>query len=214
MTEAAIADLFQIQGRFLRSAHLERDFADPRSLKGYVLTPQTRQYLERLASGLTTDSGRRAWRITGDFGSGKSSFALMTAHLLSERGIKLPRPLRQAINFKQIGATRPRLLPVLITGSREPLSTALLRSLHRNLLNTCGRGRQPAIIEKLRAALEVNSVTEVTDDVVLTLITEANGYITSSGKATGLLVILDELGKFLEYAALHPERQDIFLLQR
>jgi hypothetical protein len=214
MTEAAIADLFQVQSRFLRSAHLERDFADPKSLKGYVLTPQTRQYLERLAGGLTSDSGRRAWRITGDFGSGKSSFALMTAHLFSERGMKLPQPLRQAINFKQIGATRPRLLPILITGSREPLATALLRSLHRDLLSTCGRGRQPAIIEKLRAAIEMSAVTEVTDEVVLTLITEANGYVTASGKATGLLIIIDELGKFLEYAALHPERQDIFLLQR
>lgn len=214
MTEAAIADLFQIQSRFLRSAHLERDFGDPKSLKGYVLTPQTRQYLQRLVGGLTSDSGRRAWRITGDFGSGKSSFALVTAHLLSEKGTKLPQSLRQAINFKQMGITRPRLLPVLITGAREPLSTALLRSLHRDLLNTCGRGRQPAIIEKLRAAIEISSVKEVADDVALTLITEANSYVASSGKATGLLIIIDELGKFLEYAALHPERQDVFMLQR
>lgn len=212
MAETAVADLFQIQNRFLRSAHLERDFADPRSLKGYVLTPQTRRYLERLASGLTADSGRRAWRITGDFGSGKSSFALMTAHLFSERGAKLPTPLRQAVNFKQMGAPRPRLLPVLITGARGPLSTALLGALRRELLDVCGRGRPPAVIEKLRVALEAGS--EVTDEAVLALIAEANAHVTSSGKATGLLIILDELGKFLEYAALHPERQDIFLLQR
>ena len=214
MTEIAVADLFQVQNRFLRSAHLERDFADPKSLKGYVLTPQSRQFLERLASGLTVDSGRRAWRITGDFGSGKSSFALMTAHLFSERGTKLPQPLRQAVNFKQIGAPRPRLLPVLITGSREPLSTALLRALHRDLSNACGRGRQPAILEKLRIAVETSADSEAADDAVVTLIAEASNYVTSSGKATGLLIVLDELGKFLEYAALHPERQDIFLLQR
>lgn len=60
MAETAVADLFQIQNRFLRSAHLERDFADPKSLRGYVLTPQTRRYFEMLAAGLTADSGRRA----------------------------------------------------------------------------------------------------------------------------------------------------------
>jgi len=30
----------------------------------------------------------------------------------------------------------------------------------------------------------------------------------------GLLVLLDELGKFLEYAAFHPQEQDVFLLQK
>jgi hypothetical protein len=29
-----------------------------------------------------------------------------------------------------------------------------------------------------------------------------------------LTVIIDELGKFLEFAALHPQRQDVFLLQQ
>ena len=33
-------------------------------------------------------------------------------------------------------------------------------------------------------------------------------------KASGLLLLFDEMGKFLEYAAHHPEKQDIFLLQR
>jgi len=214
MTEAAIADLFQIQNRFLRSAHLERDFADPKALRGYVVTPEVQDHLERLASGMAANSGRRAWRITGNFGSGKSSFALVTAHLFSERGAKLPPALRQAINFKQIGVPRPRLLPVLITGSREPISIALLRALHRDLANACGRGRPPSVLERIKAATDFSEGAGVSDDVVLALITEANNYVITSGKATGLLIILDELGKFLEYAALHPDKQDVFLMQR
>ncbi len=214
MSEAVIADMFEIQNRFLRSAHLEHDFSDPKALKGYVLTPQSRTFLELLASGTTPDSGRRAWRITGDFGSGKSSFALAAAHLFSAKSAKLPPALRQAVNFRQVGAPRPCLLPVLITGSRQPLSQALLRALHRDLASACGRGRPPALIEKLRAATEASKQGLVSDDVVLALTTEANKYIIASGKARGLLIILDELGKFLEYAALHPDQQDIFLLQR
>src|SRR5581483_2384778 len=214
MTEPAILDLFQVQDRFLRSAHLERDFADPKALNGYVLTPQAKKHLELLARGLSTNSGRRAWRITGDFGSGKSSFALVAAHLFSEQASKLPAALRNAVNFKQIGLSRPRLLPVLITGSRKPISKAILQALYRELISISGRGRQPSVIEKIKLAIQASEGTGLTDESVLTLIADTTNYIVSSGKATGLLIILDELGKFLEYAALHPDQQDVYLLQR
>jgi hypothetical protein len=207
-----ISDLFQIQNRFLRSAHLERDFADPKALKGYVLTPQTQTYLERLASGLNPTSGQRAWRITGDFGTGKSSFALVTAHLLSGKSNDLPVRLRQAVSFNKLEVPQPRLLPVLVTGSREPLAVALLRSLHRSLVETCGRGRPPLVIDKIAA--ELSSKKNISEETVVRLLTEASAHVTSTGKGTGVLVILDELGKFLEFAALNPDRQDVFLLQR
>lgn len=213
MSETAIVDLFQIQGRFLRSAHLERDFVDPKALKGYLMTPDLRDHLRRLAAGMHSNSGRRAWRITGNFGSGKSSFALIAAHLFSDRRANLPTELRQAVNFKQLGIPSPRLLPVLITGSREPISTALTRGLYRDLASLAGRGRRPSILEKLRVAFE-SPDNVVPDNLVLTLIAEANEYVVTSGRATGLLIILDELGKFLEYAALHPDKQDVFLMQR
>lgn len=210
---AQISELFRIQNRFLRSAHLERDFADAKALTGYVLTPQAHSYIERLATGLAPNSGQRAWRITGDFGSGKSSFALVLAHLFSGKSEGLPAHLRHAINFKSVGAPKPQLLPVLVTGSREPLAVALLRSLHRDLLGTHGRGRPPAVIDKIQAEIDRAAGKGVPDDTVVKLLSEANAYVTNAGKATGLLIILDELGKFLEYAALHPDRQDVFLLQ-
>jgi hypothetical protein len=71
MAAPKIADLFIIQRRFLRSAHLERDFRDPSALDGYVVTTQIQQHLDRIATGLDKKSGQRAWRITGDYGSPK-----------------------------------------------------------------------------------------------------------------------------------------------
>jgi len=208
-----ISDLFQIQDRFLRSAHLERDFADPKALKGYVLTPQTQTYLERLASGLGSNSGQRAWRITGDFGTGKSSFALMTAHLFGGQSSDLPVRLRHAVSFKRLEIPQPRLLPVLVTGSREPLAVALLRSLHHSLVDTCSRGRLPLVIDKIAAELN-SSKKNISEETVVSLLTEVSVHITSTNKGTGILIILDELGKFLEFAALNPNQQDVFLLQR
>jgi hypothetical protein len=213
MPNELISDLFNIQNRFLRSANLERDFADPKALKGYILTAQTRDYVERLVSGLRDKSGQRAWRITGDYGSGKSSFALLLAHLLGREPEKLPEHLRGTINFKALGISRPRLLPVLVTGSQEPLASALLKAVLRDVLATCGRGRPPAVIDRIQEQLNCSGVTGIPESVVVQLLTEASGHLVSTGKASGMLVLLDELGKFLEYGALHPDRQDVFLLQ-
>ena len=208
-----ISDLFRVQERFLRSAHLERDFADPKALKGYILTPQATMYLDQLAGGLDDNSGQRAWRITGDYGSGKSSFALLLAHLFGAQRVHLPEHLRQAIDFKSLGVQRPQLLPVLITGAHEPIAVALLRSLHRDLLATCGRGRPPAIIDQIQAQVAGAPRTPIADATVVKLLTEAAAHVVAAQKGSGLLIILDELGKFLEYGALHPEVQDVLLLQ-
>ncbi len=208
-----ISDLFRVQDRFLRSAHLERDFADPKALRGYVLTPQTKGYIERLATGLRVNSGQRAWRITGDYGSGKSSFALLLAHLFGEHHGRLPEHLRQAINFKKLGVSRPHLLPILVTGSHEPLAVSLLSALRRHLLTTCGRGRPPVVIERIDVQLKESLTRPVPDRAVVQLLSEACSHVVGTAKGSGVLLLLDELGKFLEYGALHPERQDVFLLQ-
>ena len=124
-----ISELFQIKNRYLRSAHLERDFEDVSAINSYVLTEQARSNLERLSAGLLPTSSQRAWRITGDYGSGKSSFALALAHLFAGREANLPLKFKKAIDFKKAGVAQPSFLPVLVTGSREPLTTAILRSL-------------------------------------------------------------------------------------
>jgi hypothetical protein len=58
-----------------------RDLADPTALDGYILTSSARSALQRLASGLSESSTQRAFRITGPYGSGKSSFALLLCRL-------------------------------------------------------------------------------------------------------------------------------------
>ncbi|MDL5048058.1 hypothetical protein QQ054_18745 [Oscillatoria amoena NRMC-F 0135] len=71
--ELTISDIHRQSHRFLRSTDLVRDFHDPRGLEGYWLTDFGRECLKRIAVGFQPSSGRRAWRLTGDFGSGKSS---------------------------------------------------------------------------------------------------------------------------------------------
>ncbi len=214
MLDIKISDLFETQSRFLRSIHLSRDFNDPSVLESYILTEQVQSILKRIAIGLMPSSGQRAWRITGDYGSGKSSFALVLAHLFSGKLPGLPSGLENAVDFAQLRISPPRLLPVLVTGTRMSISTALIQSLYRALSNVYERGREPNILKHIREYLSIEPVADVGDTKALSLLEEAIDCLINTDKATGILIVLDELGKFLEFAALHPEKQDIYFLQR
>lgn len=213
MSKGSIADLFQIQNRYLRSIHLERDFHDAAALNGYVLTEHAETNLKRLAAGLPEKSGQKVWRITGDYGSGKSSFALLLSHLFAGKNGNLPTHFKKSTRFQEISSARPQFLPVLVTGSREPISTAILRSLHAALAAPAER-RMPKIVEKIHSLLEDSGTSGITDDIAIDAIREANRYVLDAGKGKGLLILLDELGKLLEFAAMHPEQQDVYFMQK
>lgn len=211
MPEPAIevADLFRVRGRFLRSAHLERDFQDPAALNGYVVTEQATDYLRRISDGLAPESGQRAWRITGDYGVGKSSFALVLAHLLAGRGKKLQQGILGAAT---LGNRRAKLLPLLVTGSREPVSTAILSALLHSCEHLHTKGRRPALLSRLRELVASAPLSQDRD--AISAIEEGGRFIRDNGYGSGILLVLDELGKFLEYAAARPDQQDVYFLQQ
>ena len=213
MARKRISDLFRVKSRFLRSAHLERDFNDPTCLSGYVVTDFTRSCLGYVANGLNARSGQRAWRMTGDYGSGKSSFALLLAHWFAGREEPFPPELSKVVGYRQFGVTRrPDFVPVLVTCSRQALGTSILSSLHQTLAQIYTRRTKRSLVLKVQRLLDVGH--EPADDEIFQLVLEVNSRIIADSKGKGLILVLDELGKFLEFAALHPQRQDIFLLQR
>lgn len=210
MSEMLINDLINISSRYLRSTQLERDFNSPESLAGYCVTPETKRHLKRLAKGFSVNSSHRAWRVTGDFGSGKSSFALVLANLISRQASELPKEIRPLQSELNLPKNSPKLLPILITGTREPLTIAVLRALLEALTKSVdGRKLQSAktLIEELLAEPNVE------DRKIIRAIETVTKELVSKKEFGGIVLIIDELGKFLEYAALHPERQDVYFLQ-
>src|SRR5688572_4559365 len=99
MGERRIIDVFSIKSRFLRSVQLERDFQDTAALSGYVWTDFVQECCERIGDGLRPKSGRRAWRVTGDYGSGKSSFALLVASVLAGRDSREAPQISRVFDF-------------------------------------------------------------------------------------------------------------------
>ena len=211
MPATKISDVLRIQGRFLRSANLQRDFRDPVALDGYVVTDSVRQHVQRIVQGLPEKSGRRSWRITGDYGSGKSSFALLLAHCFAGKESPLPPTIRRALNVDL--PNKVNFLPILVTGSREPIALAVLRGLLESIEQRLAKNEKCKTVPEIRELLR-KPVSEILDREVLRLLLDANSELIASGRASGIFIILDELGKFLEFAALHPERQDIFFLQQ
>jgi hypothetical protein len=202
-----IASLFEIPNRFMRSVQLERDFADPAALDNYVITPDMAQAFQRIASGMRGGSSQRAWRLTGDYGVGKSSFALVLAHLLSNPDGPGAARIAQGIGWPD---DQPPVWPFLVTGSRESLAAALARGLAEGL-----ERRRPARPTKgwlkLRAAAE--AVQASPDGSALeALLKRVRDHAAAEG--AGVLLVIDELGKLLEYAASEPGREDVFLLQK
>ena len=188
-------------------------FGMQNALEGYILTQQARAHLERLADGFTPNSGHPAWRITGDYGSGKSSFALLLTHLFAGNLMGLPPNLRAAIDFDDLQIAQPRLFPILVTGTNEPIAVAILRSTRDALLNVHRGMKSTALGDEIGVILASSGSREIADDVVLEVLNRANEVVSSSRNHTGLLLILDELGRFLDYAAMHPDMQGVGLLQ-
>ena len=129
MTHNNIATLYDIRSRFLRSTNLQRDFYDPDSLSSYILTDHAIECISRIAEGTRKRSSQRAWRITGDYGSGKSNFALFLAHWLCDDEKELPVKIKQQLESEDIHKGNQKYYPLLITGSRESMGKAILDAL-------------------------------------------------------------------------------------
>ncbi len=209
MSSPPIQELFRTPARFLRSAHLEQDFEAPGTLDGYILTETTRHAIGRVAGGLSSRSPNRAWRVTSDYGTGKSSFGLALARLFEGKSCNGSTTLTDAVDYQGLGVAPPRMLPVLVTGDREGLATALTRAL-KGALKRSGlwdHAQLEAILPRLTNGTPSDS------ELVGTLV-DVSRIVVKAGAATGLLLVVDELGKFLEYAAMRPDSEDIYVLQK
>ena len=212
MSDLLIASLHSYSSRFLRSTDLVRDFDDPRGLNGYWLTDFGQSCLDRLSDSFRLDSGRRTWRLTGDFGTGKSSFALLLARTASNAHL-LPKNLLRKVLEEIPTAKDLRYVPVLVTATRERIATAILRAIFKAFGSLYSRRGSKSSLETEIADL-LSDPARITDNQVLNLIEQTNRKIIRDGRGSGMLLILDEVGKFLEFAAHNPDEQDIYFLQR
>ena len=214
---ANLASLVEVERRFRRSVNLDRDAGSTAALDGYVVTPAVRRTLSQITEGLDDEAGDRAWSLVGPYGSGKSAFAVFLADLLSGSGNPGGDAARSLLEGPNGLATpQQSLLPALLTAERAPLDTLLLKSLRSTVEDiwSTQRGAKPRVLRTIKGLLNGSSPTLsrcATSDVVGCF--EEAVQTIGDKTGAGLLLIVDEAGKALEYAAQKPTRGDVYLLQ-
>ena len=191
-----LADHVRVARRFQRSVRIDADLADPMSLEGFICPRSSAVALVAMARHVG-ESAHAAFTWTGPYGVGKSSLAVAFAAALSGRS-GLRRAAVAALGDATAGAIRNALPP---------------REKGWRLLPVVGKRGRPAqavgeALENARLVRRGGSA-EWSDGEVLDKLSEvARRTPRTSG---GLVVLIDEMGKFLEGAA--HDGTDIYFFQ-
>ena len=211
----SLHDIVSVNTHYTRSVNLERDSGSADVVKAYIPTSRALRTFSRISEAFGNDSTPRAWSLIGPYGSGKSSFSVFLSQLLSSpdtEGAKAARKVLKETDpelaTKFIKATKASngYLKVLVTGAPESMSKRLVKGLAETAQEYLGA--KPAIVRKLNNA--VNKDLSTTEVIALF---DALQKILQKKNCKGILLVIDELGKFLEYEARHYGANDIYLLQ-
>lgn len=194
-----LSDHVSIARRFQRSIRLDADLGRSDALQGFICQRSSADALLNVAKQIATTK-QRAFTWTGPYGGGKSSLAIALAGLLGPKG-----EIR-AVAASALGSeTSTRLLESL-----QPSRTGWL------MVPVVGRRGNP--VADIGEALELvrrrgpekrgRPRTEVRTgrELIARLTQEA-----AARPRDGVLLVIDELGKYLENAA--TEGKDIFFFQ-
>jgi hypothetical protein len=216
LKQACIADKLRISRRYVRSVDIVRDLEDPEALDGYVITPSSKDALRRIFHGLRKSSTQRAFRVTGPYGSGKSAFGLLLARTFIERSTK------KGIATRLVSETGADLcpqdlssyVPIVINGRRASFGDALLEAIQAA---ASGKGGSRSVLAS-RTASALKRTRERgkrEDRSVLELLSMyAKDICRSRGKSAGILLIVDEIGRFIEFAAVNRATEDPAVFQQ
>ena len=215
-----------VRARFARSANLERDLARSEPLDGYVVTARALDVVERMAETAATGTAGGAWSLTGPYGSGKSSLALLIdAAFGNESDTR-----RVALNLidvasPQIGAlirgahrrydTETRgFHRGLVTAGREPLNRTVLWALYSAVLRSYGEIPSRKAF-RASAALKRELKDVESDDPKRTGPSPSTlvDIARCLAEDVPLLLVIDEFGKNLE-AIRDGGDADPYLLQQ
>jgi len=215
----SLNNLIKVNTHYTRSINLERDAHSIKVINAYIPTSRALRTFSRIADTFHNKQAPRAWSLIGPYGSGKSSFCVFLAQLLSnplDRGTQSAQNVllktEQNLTAKFVKETKNNggFFKILITGAPESLSKRLLKSLAATAETYWQNktGRKPSIIKQIKEAThKETSISEI-----LSLFNLLQEQLEKSS-CKGILLVIDELGKFLEYEARHYGANDIYLLQ-
>jgi len=207
--------------RFQRSINLHNDWHDARASSGYIITPNVAQSLERLSEGLLSDNGQRAFALTGPYGTGKSAFAVFLCQLLSSDGKQATQAAKllpseysalkkQLKQICKLAGGREGFLPIPVTARRRPIAQLLLEGMMDALDGLKQLKSVRDLHSSMNEALKNNAWRDTATVLeFLSALTEA----AEKQSFAGILLLVDEAGKTLEYALQDRGGGDVYIFQ-
>ncbi|WP_337882566.1 ATP-binding protein [Chromobacterium haemolyticum] len=192
--EQVLSDIVQISRQYQRSIRLDADIGRADSLAGYICHATAASVIDGMSKQLA-NTNQRSFTWTGPFGGGKSSLAVALASALHS-----DKPLRV------------RAREILSLNSKSAFDTAF--PVHTGWMLVPVVGRRGSVVAELEAAIRraqgksANSRNKPSaQSVIADLLQEAQDR-----PGDGVLVIIDEMGKFLEASAL-GSGDDVYFFQ-
>lgn len=223
MMNKPLCQYFSLYRRYSRSINLERDSERLEALEGYIFTERAVDALRRIWAGLTSAESNHAWTLTSVYGTGKSAFA----HYLASLCASAQHPMRvKALEMAEaaLGSESAEYLALqknfpsqgyvraVATGQREPISHTIVRALLRGAETFWSpqQRRKLAVVSKLvNLEAEIATGSPVDSRELPMLVLEV-----AQAAKTGVFLVIDELGKNLEFAATSGGAEDLYLLQQ
>ena len=225
MTEPRLITLRTAKPRFARSINVERDFESD-AIEGYLPVGRAIDVLARFATALDRDDVEVAFSVTGPYGSGKSSLALMLDALLgparsSSRATAealladvAPQVLERLVSARaRLGAESSGFIRAVVTAQREPIVTTVLRALDAGAQRFAVPSKSKSRFVKLQGDITELLAGAVGDGASRPSSRDVRSAITRLGEFGPVLLLIDEFGKNLEAFADSRSDADLFLLQ-
>jgi hypothetical protein len=190
MTQAYLSDHVSVAPRYQRSIRIDADFGQADPLSGYVLQGSARDALTTTLRLATNGQGAFTW--TGPYGGGKSSLALALASYSLGRGPAYREAKQLLGDVPEVadvfGRAPKDWLCVPVSGRRGNPVGDLREALASAIAGAPGHARTK------RSRMEAADGRDIVERLQREVEARPKG---------GVLVIVDELGKYLEGAADH-----------
>ncbi|MEQ9368634.1 MAG: hypothetical protein RIG63_06310 [Coleofasciculus chthonoplastes F3-SA18-01] len=219
----ALSDYFSLNRRYSRSINLERDLQQLDALEGYVPTTRSVDALRRILAGWQDSQSQRAWTLTSVYGTGKSAFAHFLSALCAKDNEKIKQQAQEiarnalgadSAEYCRLRETLPPqgLVRAVATAQREPIGNTVIRALARGikLFWSSAEREKIAIAGQLLDWEAAIANGETVDSRGLPQMVQE----LAQAAQTGVFLIIDELGKNLEFAAYNEGAEDLYLLQQ
>ena len=220
-----LSEYVSVHSRFARSAYLDRDIDRREPLEGYVVTARALNVIERIAQTASSGESGGAWSLTGPYGSGKSSLALLLDatfgpaspirdkawELIHRSSSRIGELIFQSHHKYRTSATG--FHRGIVTAQPEPLEQTIFRALYSAVIRRYSR---IPTIKEFPAASLLRREFKISRKKNSGQFSHTPGALLEIAQCLAsdapLLLIIDEFGKCLEYIRDNSD-SDPYLLQ-